>query len=406
MAALRLLLVLHHILRARRVDPSWIARQGLLAVKIAQTFALRADMLDPARCDALASLLSNAGDPVPADAIDQLLAQSTAAGWREAFERIEPTPLASASVGQVHAGRLRDGRDVVIKVVKRNAARAFERDVRAALRIVRTAIAVYPALRRVADPEGILESMRESTLDELDLRIEAKHQALLRQLQATWSQKYDLKTLRFPTIEASLSGQHVLVSDHIEGATIDTLLREARLPYTTLLELFRIHGFFLFCVGTFHGDLHPGNVIVRGDELWFVDTGALGRASEHLRSGLFHFMAHLSDDDYDGCATALNAMAAAPIDGPRLERFRRAFLAIYGDFRGKTVAEKSLTRTMMETIRSGVLHGMRFERGMYPVIKSLMYLDGMVLRCNPHAILMRDMRRFIADFSPHLPSPQ
>jgi ubiquinone biosynthesis protein len=53
---------------------------------------------------------------------------------------------------------------------------------------------------------------------------------------------------------------------------------------------------------------------------------------------------------------------------------------------------------MMETIKLGVNSGMVFEKGMYPIIKSLMYLDGMVLRCNPQAVLVRDMRRFIDKF--------
>jgi len=53
---------------------------------------------------------------------------------------------------------------------------------------------------------------------------------------------------------------------------------------------------------------------------------------------------------------------------------------------------------MMETIKLGVHSGMVFERGMFPIIKSLMYLDGMVLKCNPEAVLLKDMRRFIEEF--------
>lgn len=58
----------------------------------------------------------------------------------------------------------------------------------------------------------------------------------------------------------------------------------------------------------------------------------------------------------------------------------------------------SLAKRMMEIIKLGVNSGMVFERGMYPIIKSLMYLDGMVLRCNPQAVLVRDMRKFIDEF--------
>ena len=73
-------------------------------------------------------------------------------------------------------------------------------------------------------------------------------------------------------------------------------------------------------------------------------------------------------------------------------------MILYADFDGRTVAEISLTRKMMETIRLGVLSGMTFSQGMYPIVKSLMYLDGMVLRCNPQAVLLKDMGKFIAEF--------
>ena len=61
-------------------------------------------------------------------------------------------------------------------------------------------------------------------------------------------------------------------------------------------------------------------------------------------------------------------------------------------------AEVSLTRKMMQTIKLGVHSGMTFEKGIFAIIRSLMYLDGMVLRCKPDAVLLRDRRRFIGEF--------
>ena len=71
---------------------------------------------------------------------------------------------------------------------------------------------------------------------------------------------------------------------------------------------------------------------------------------------------------------------------------------LYEDFPGSKVSEISLTRKMMETIRLGVESGMSFDQGIFAIVRSLMYLDGMVLRCNPDAVLMEDMKAFIDDF--------
>ena len=67
-------------------------------------------------------------------------------------------------------------------------------------------------------------------------------------------------------------------------------------------------------------------------------------------------------------------------------------------FKDKTVVEISLTKKMMHTIKLAVNCGMEFEKGMFGIIKSLMFLDGMVIRCNPDSILLRDMRSYIKDF--------
>ena len=67
-----------------------------------------------------------------------------------------------------------------------------------------------------------------------------------------------------------------------------------------------------------------------------------------------------------------------------------------------SVGKVSLTQKMMDTIKLGVRSGMEFEEGMFDIIKSLMYMDGMVLRANPNAILLEDLRPFIQEFRAHI----
>ena len=87
-------------------------------------------------------------------------------------------------------------------------------------------------------------------------------------------------------------------------------------------------------------------------------------------------------------------MSQITLESKSYSVFLEKFTELYSDFTHATVSEVSLTRRMMETIKLGINSGMDFGSGMFPVIKSLMYLDGMVMRCNPHAILMDDVREF------------
>jgi len=378
-------------------DLDQIQDDGLLAVKIAQTFALRIDFLDEAKCAHLAQLYRGAR-AVAHEEVERLLASVADDAWRARVSRIEAAPLASASVGQVHRAWLDDGAEVVVKLIKHDVAARFAADADSVRRLFRLATFCYPKLARVADPVGILANIREWTLSELDLRNEVAHADVLRGIRDEQATRFDLSRLRFPHLHRELSGERVLVSEYVPGPTLDELLARGELDYDTLLELFHLHGFFMFCVGTFHGDIHPGNIILSGGDLYMVDTGALSHVSDRLRRGLFGFFEALSRWDYPACAEQLNAMAERGIDGRAFERFRARFLDLYRDFTGSTVSEVSLTRKMMETIKLGVHSGMVFEQGMFPIIKSLMYLDGMVLRCRPQAVLLADMRRFIGEF--------
>lgn len=378
-------------------DVEWIQSLGLLAVKLGQVHALRIDFLDEEKCEQLAQLYRRTIAIAPSD-FTELLAASAGSDFFDHFRSIDKSALASASVGQVHRADLRNGDEVVIKAIKADVRETFVKDVASLKRLFRLAIRVYRPLQRVGDPIGILEDIEDYTLSELDLQNEIAGQQALSSVRDSWSGTFDLSTLKFPLVYASLSSGNILVSEYVAGPTIDELLESGEMRYEQLLELFRLHGFCMLCVGTFHGDLHPGNVLIKDDDFYFIDTGYIGVASEALRNGLFSFFAALCWYDYAGCADALNAMSTRKLEGAAFERFRRGLLKLYANFEGATVSEVSLTKKMMQTIKFAVRAGMAFEREIFGIIRSLMYLDGMVLRCNPDAVLMRDMRGAIDEF--------
>lgn len=378
-------------------DLDYIQKKGLLAVKIAQTFALRIDFLSEETCTHLAQLYTHT-TPIEEEDFFELLKSYVDPSWFDRIQSIEPKPLGSASVGQVHLATLKTGEKVVVKVIKKNFKKAFEKDVRSLRRLIKFVIFFYPKLAKVADPVGILEHIEEYTLAELDLRNEIAHGKILKEIYEKNKDQFDLSRLKFPYIYEDLSSEHVLVSEFIDGPTADDLLKEKKLPFNDILEIFHIHGFYIFLIGTFHGDLHPGNLIVKDKDYYFIDTGAISKVGHKIQAGLFEFMAYLSQYDYDGCAQALNHMADQEISGKSFDQYHEKMLKLYENFAGKTVSEVSLTRKMMETIKLGVHSGMVFEKGMFPIIKSMMYLDGMVLKGAPDTVLMEEMRRFIKEF--------
>ncbi|WP_028856062.1 AarF/UbiB family protein [Psychrilyobacter atlanticus] len=369
-----------------------IQKQGLLAVKIAQHYALRVDFLGEEMCTHLSQLYTHSF-PAEERTLSELLEGDdillkNLASWDE-------KPFSSASVGQVHRAILKSGEEVAIKIIRSDFKESFFRDISKVERFVTLIGMVWPKFNKIFDPKGILENIRYYTGRELNLINEYTDMEKLKEIRDLSLKNFDLKTLNFPWVYKELSSQRILVSEYIEGNTLDHLLTEECLTYENLLELFRIHSFYIFNEGIFHGDIHPGNIILGSDKkLYFLDCAGLSTISPRLRKGLFWFFYYLSRYDYSKAAENLNMMSEIIIEPDKYSIFLKKFMELYSDFTHATVSEVSLTRRMMETIKLGINSGMDFGSGMFPVIKSLMYLDGMVMRCNPQAVLMEDVKGF------------
>jgi ubiquinone biosynthesis protein len=395
------LILMHEIFKKGPANINKIQHMGLLAVKIAQMFALRIDFLSAQKCSQLSTLLQN-NTTIDELNSEEILQQPYMSHLLKHLKAIDMTPFASASVAQVHLGVLESGDRVAIKILKQDYVKSFEKDLKKVIFLFRIFIFFYPKLMRVANPIAVLKMIEKDTLNELDLRREYQHHSRLRVLFEEYRDLVDLADMGFQRLYPEYSEKEILVSDLIDGKTFETLMDEGALSYDVLLRLFHLQGFFMFCIGEFHGDLHPGNVMYARGSIYFIDCGALGTVEEQLRNGLFSFMKFLSQSDFASCAEALHDMSDRKIEQQPYEVFEQKFLELYKEFPDKTVSQVSLTMQMMKTIQLGVHSGMSFSKGMFPVIKSLMYLDGMVRRVNPNAILMKDIQPFVEEFERYM----
>ena len=296
---------MRQILKSSPADLDWIQSQGLLAVKLAQIFALRSDLISVEKCRQLQQLYQHASS-IPSEDVFRNIEQRAPEGFLDAFDHIDDVPLAAASVGQVHRARLKDGQEVVIKVIKAQNEKTFRRDVNRMRRWLRVFLIFMPKLRKVGNPVALLNHVADYTTRELDLRNEIKGAEELSRIKEDVSGNFQMDLLRFPKYYEKLSNKDILVSEFVRGDSLEDGIEAGSLSWSTLLELFRIHGAYLFGIGTFHGDLHPGNCIIDEDgKFVFIDNGAICHAPKHVNRSLFTFFRHLSDHDFEQAFTAL-----------------------------------------------------------------------------------------------------
>ena len=390
---------MRQIMRKKPADLDWIQRQGLMAVKLAQIFALRPDLLGEEKCKQLQQLYQHAAS-IPPEDWEETLRSKAIPNFFDNFKSINPTPLAAASVGQVHRATLLNGDEVVIKFVKQANAVKFRQEVDRMKSWLRIFLIFSPRLRKVGNPMALLNHVADYTTRELDLRNEILGAEELKKIQSEIAEEFPTPKLRFPKYYPKLSNENVLVSEFIEGISLEEGIESKSLEWSTLLELFRIHGAYLFGIGTFHGDLHPGNCIIdQKGRFVFIDNGAICHAPSFVNRSLFNFFEHLSRQEMHSAFMSLLDMTTKKPNGKKMQKYLNRMNEIYADFEKKPVGEQSLTRIMMQTVRAAVeLANAEFGEEAFPIIRALMYLDGLVIRTHPEVLLIKSMGPYLDEF--------
>ncbi|WP_313661763.1 AarF/UbiB family protein [Cellulosimicrobium cellulans] len=317
---------------------------GVTFVKFGQVLSTRRDLLPATFADALATLQSEV-PPAPWSQVEAAVTGALGRPIDEAFAEFSPEPLASASVGQVHAARLPDGREVVVKVQRPGARAQVETDLailgRLARRIERDT-AWGRSLGVVDLADGFAASLRE----ELDYTVELENTLSLRAALARGAASDDGgdapgagPRVRVPEVYPELSGTTLLVMERLDGVPVgraaDVLagLGDAvradlasRLLTATLEQV--------LVAGTFHADLHPGNVLVTDDgRLGLLDMGSVGRLGEPERLALAAVLLAVDADDAVAATDALLELLDAPADLD-VRRLERAVGQVIVRFRG------------------------------------------------------------------------
>jgi len=263
-----------HAQRAERLVAR-IAALGPTFVKLAQVFAARADLIPEPYLSRLGTLTDRV-PPVPWQEIQRLIHEAYGEGAETLFERIDPAPVASASLGQVHRARWR-GRDVAVKVLRPRIEEAVARDVKAAKAISAWAARRWP-IPHVLGFAALVEEFEARISEEMDFRLEAEYAT---EVRANFTGN---TRVVIPEVMHEMTRRRVLVLEYLEGTRVDRLPKDgvdARRLASAVIEAYVQ---MMLVDGLFHADPHPGNLLVAKDgALVLLDFGMMVRVPPELR---------------------------------------------------------------------------------------------------------------------------
>jgi predicted unusual protein kinase regulating ubiquinone biosynthesis (AarF/ABC1/UbiB family) len=233
--------------------------------------ALPEEMAAPYR--ATLTKLQEAAPPLPAKTVHAVLRAELGPQWRRRFSEFNDTPAAAASIGQVHRGTLRDGREVAVKIQYPGAGDALRSDLAQLGRLARLFGSLTPGL----DVKPLIAELKERVAEELDYELEATNQA------AFASAYKDDPDIAVP--EVVRSSEHVLVTTWLEGRPLSALISDGTQEERDAAGLLYVR--FLFSgparAGLLHADPHPGNYRLLPDgRLGVLDFGAVNRLPDGL----------------------------------------------------------------------------------------------------------------------------
>jgi len=284
--------------RARRSVRIRLALEALgpVYIKFGQMLSTRRDLLPDDIADELEKL-QDAVPPFEGKQAIKIIEKALGHPVDDLFDAFETQALASASVAQVHAGKLKDGTEIVVKVLRPDILPVIKRDI-GILYIIAELASRYSSQARRLRPVEVVAEYEKTILDEMDLMREAANASQLRR------NFEGSKDLYVPEIYWNLTRKNVLVMERIYGLPIrhteELIARKANMK--RLAEM-GVEIFFtqVFTHNFFHADMHPGNVFVditRPDKPQYVavDFGIMGTLSQtdkrYLAENLLAFFHH------------------------------------------------------------------------------------------------------------------
>jgi ubiquinone biosynthesis protein len=352
---------------------------GTSFVKLGQHLSMRTDLFPEDYLAELQKLQDNV-KPFPTGEAIAAIEDAFGKPPHLLFVRFDPEPFAAASVAQVHAARTFSGKEVVVKILRPGVALQVDRDMRILLWIVRFLSRFSRLLTRYG-AEAVVREIRVNLKRELDLREEARN-------AHRFSEAFRCsETITIPDAILELCTETVMVQERTLGKRVNELPSSGKRAglAQNLIDAY-VHMFFV--LGFFHGDPHPGNIMVRDDgKLAFLDFGVVGSLDRPTRHSLAAFMLAFTEQDTEWVLDSWLELGMLS-KGIDREKLRPAVAAIMSEYSRRPINEWSVGEAFGRLVTATRGHNFAVPLHLLVLARTIMLIEAMVRLLDPNFSLL------------------
>ncbi len=361
---------------------------GPTYVKFGQLLSTRPDVVPQEYIDALETLQDSV-EPFSFAEVEKTIEEELGVRLSKAFESFESTPLAAASLGQVHYAVLRDGREVVVKVQRPNVREQVRHDLEVFSEIAST-LEEHTDIGRKMNLVATIEQVRFTFTAELNYLQEARNMDLMR------TNLKEFGGIYIPTVLHDLSSARVLTTELIRGRKVSKLtpLMLVDHDYAELARVL-IHAYLKqICIdGFWHSDPHPGNVFVREDQIVLLDFGMTSRITKETQDEIVKLLLAISSNNGIEVAECCVRMSEV-LDQFDVTRFHREVATLISAFHEANMQEVNTGQVLFQIIALANRNELRSPPELAMLAKTLLNLDSITRRLDPEFAPQQTIRDY------------
>ncbi|WP_291515629.1 AarF/ABC1/UbiB kinase family protein [Bdellovibrio sp. ArHS] len=345
---------------------------GPTFVKLGQLLASRPDLV-PEEYVAEFEKLHDRVQPLTFETVESVLREEFGSSLYQRFASIDPEPLGSASIAQVHRARLATGEDVVIKVQRPGIIQTINDDLNV-LYLLADLLVTYIPETRPYNPVGIVDEYFRTLDLETNFVVEANN---IRRFQENFANSDYIKV---PKVYLDYTTERVLVMEALNGIPLsqEGALQQPNIdPNEVIRRGLRAYLKMVFEDGLFHGDLHAGNFFIMPDNhIGLIDFGVVGRLNTRTQAAIANMLLALSKEDYE--RLAYEYVDLAPFtDRVNIDLFAKDLRELIAPYFGLTLKNVNLGKILMKSSGIAARHHLHVPTDLMLFFKSIVSIEGM-----------------------------